>query len=155
MGTPHFLWGVFVYTFDMKIIMYSDGGARGNPGPAGAGVYIEDGEGNVIKKIAKFLGTRTNNWAEYEAVILGLEGLKRHFGQKLMSMDIELRMDSELVVRQLTGVYKVKNQDLALQYMKINNLRAEHFPKLKITHVPREKNKEADTMANKAMDAGK
>ena len=138
----------------MKIVVYSDGGARGNPGPAGAGVYIEDGDGNVVKKIAKFLGKRTNNWAEYEAVILGLEALRRLFGEKLMSMDIELRMDSELVVRQLTGVYKVKNQDLALQYMKINNLRAQHFPRIKIIHVPREKKKEADRMANKAMDKG-
>ena len=134
--------------------MYSDGGARGNPGPAGAGVYIEDGEGNVVKKIAKFLGKRTNNWAEYEAVILGLEALKKQFGTKLTEMDIELRMDSELVVRQLTNVYKVKNQDLFAQYLKIHNMRVADFPALKIIHVRREKNKEADKLANEAMDAG-
>ncbi len=139
----------------MKIIMYSDGGARGNPGPAGAGVYIEDGEGNIVKKIAKFLGKRTNNWAEYEAVILGLEALKKQFGHKLKEMDIELRMDSELVVRQLTNVYKVKNQDLFAQYLKIHNMRIKDFPMLKITHVRREKNKEADKLANEAMDAGR
>ena len=134
--------------------MYSDGGARGNPGPAGAGVYIEDGEGNIVKKIAKFLGKRTNNWAEYEAVILGLEALKKQFGNKLKEMDIELRMDSELVVRQLTNVYKVKNQDLFAQYLKIHNMRVADFPALKIIHVRREKNKEADKLANEAMDAG-
>lgn len=134
--------------------MYSDGGARGNPGPAGAGVYIEDGEGNVVKEIAKFLGKRTNNWAEYEAVVLGLEALKKQFGSKLTSMDIELRMDSELVVRQLTGVYRVKNKDLLAQYMKIQVMRAEYFPNIKIKHVRREKNKDADRLANDAMDRG-
>ena len=134
--------------------MYSDGGARGNPGPAGAGVYIEDGEGNVVKKIAKFLGKRTNNWAEYEAVILGLEALKRQFGNKLASMDIELRMDSELIVRQLTGIYKVRNKDLLAQYKRIRALRAEDFPNIRIKHVRREQNKEADKLANEAMDRG-
>jgi len=134
--------------------MYSDGGARGNPGPAGAGVYIEDGEGNVVKKIAKFLGKRTNNWAEYEAVILGLEALKRQFGNKLASMDIELRMDSELIVRQLTGIYKVRNKDLLAQYIRIRALRAEDFPNIRIKHVRREQNKEADKLANEAMDRG-
>lgn len=134
--------------------MYSDGGSRGNPGPAGSGVYIEDGEGKVVKKIAKFLGKQTNNWAEYEAIILGLEALKRHFGAKLKSMDIELRMDSELAVRQLNGIYKVKNPDLREKYLKIQKMRAEDFPPLKIKHVRREKNKEADALANEAMDAG-
>ncbi len=134
--------------------MYSDGGARGNPGPAGAGVYIEDGEGKVVKKIAKFLGKRTNNWAEYEAVILGLQALKEEFGARLAIMDIELRMDSELVVRQLNGIYRVKNQDLLAQFMKIHTLRAEYFPHAKIKHVRREKNKQADALANEAMDAG-
>ncbi|TSD00880.1 MAG: ribonuclease h [Parcubacteria group bacterium Greene0714_4] len=134
--------------------MYSDGGSRGNPGPAGAGVYIEDGEGKVVKKIAKFLGKRTNNWAEYEAVVLGLEALKRQFGEKLRSMDIELRMDSELIVRQLNGIYRVKNPDLREKYMKIQKMRAEDFLLLKIKHIRREKNKEADALANEAMDAG-
>lgn len=135
-----------------KIIMYSDGGARGNPGPAGAGVYIEDGDGKIIKKIAKFLGKRTNNWAEYEAVVLGLHALKREFGELLRIVHVELRMDSELVVRQLTGIYKVKNPDLCLQYKKIDALRRSDFPNLTIVHVRREKNKEADALANEAMD---
>ena len=96
-----FLW----YTSRMKrIILYTDGGARGNPGPAGAGAVITDESGKVLKEISKFLGRQTNNWAEYEAVILGLEALKKIFSaEKRKELDIEIKMDSELVARQLSG----------------------------------------------------
>jgi ribonuclease HI len=138
-----------------KIIIYTDGGARGNPGNAGAGVFITDESGTVIKKIAQPLGVRTNNWAEYEAVALGLKELKKMFGkEKAKEIQIEVRSDSELIVRQLSGQYQIKEETLFPQFIKIWNLRVSHFPNITFTHVPREKNKEADALANEAMDHG-
>ena len=97
-----------------KVIIYTDGGARNNPGPAGAGVVIMDG----IQKIEfkKYLGERTNNWAEYEAVVLALtEAKKRGLG----SRDIEVRMDSELIQRQLTNEYQIKEETLWPMFIKM------------------------------------
>ena len=83
-----------------RIILYTDGGARGNPGPAGAGAVITDESGKVLKEISKFLGRQTNNWAEYEAVILGLEALKKIFSaEKRKELDIEIKMDGCRVFR--------------------------------------------------------
>jgi ribonuclease HI len=136
-----------------KIIMYTDGGARGNPGPAGAGAYITDEKGKVLKEISQFLGHRTNNWAEYEAVILGLEALKKMFGAvALKQIRVEVRMDSELVARQLNHKYQVKEPSLFPQFIKVNNLEVSVVPNVVFTHVPRELNKEADRLANVAMD---
>ena len=91
-----------------KIIVYTDGGSRNNPGIAGIGVFITDEKGKVLKKAKKFLGIQTNNWAEYEGVIFALETLKQMFGSKTKDLDIELRLDSQLVERQLNGIYKIK-----------------------------------------------
>ena len=136
-----------------KIIVYTDGGARGNPGIAGAGAYIIDVSGKVLKEIAKPLGIQTNNWAEYEAIIEGLIGVKNLFGKgKLKDIDVELRSDSELLVKQLNGEYQIKDEALQMQFIKVWNLRVAHFPRLTFTHVRREKNKDADRLANDAMD---
>jgi len=136
-----------------KIIIYTDGGARGNPGIAGAGAYITYADGRVIKEISRPLGKKTNNWAEYEAVVLALDGLKKVFGsEKLKDLDIEIKMDSELVQRQLTGLYQIKEDSLASQFVKIWNMRVKDFPDLKFTHIRREFNKEADRLSNEAMD---
>jgi len=136
-----------------KIIIFTDGGARGNPGIAGAGAYITDGEGNCIKEAHRALGVRTNNWAEYEAVILGLETLKKLYGkEKLKELEIEIKMDSELVQRQLTGKYRVKDADLKLQYAKLCGIMGCDFSPIKFTHIPREQNKDADRLSNEAMD---
>jgi ribonuclease HI len=138
-----------------KIIIYTDGGARGNPGPAGAGVYITDGAGAPLGQISKFLGHQTNNWAEYEAIILGLEALKKMFGVgRLKTMEIEVRMDSQLAQRQLSGQYQIKEPTLFPQYIKVHNLRVSVVPNIRFLHIPREQNKEADRLANKAMDEG-
>lgn len=135
-----------------KIIAYTDGGARGNPGIAGSGAYITYADGHVIKEAHRALGVRTNNFAEYEAVILALEEIKKFFGkEKLHELNIEIRMDSELVQRQLTGRYRVKDKGLQQQFIKLNNVRAE-FPEIKFTHVRREDNKDADRLSNVAMD---
>jgi len=138
-----------------KVIVYTDGGARGNPGPAGAGAYIIDEDGKELAKIHSSLGIRTNNWAEYEAIIEGLEGLKKLFGKtKLKEMDIEVRSDSELIIRQLNGQYQIKDESLCAQFIKVWNLRVALFPNITFTHVRREFNKEADALANEAMDKG-
>jgi ribonuclease HI len=85
-----------------KVVLYTDGGARGNPGPAGAGAVIAEENGTVIKEVSEFLGKQTNNFAEYQAVILGLKKLKQLFGSAVWHMDIEVRLDSELIVRQVS-----------------------------------------------------
>ena len=136
-----------------KFIIYTDGGSRGNPGPAGAGAVIVEGGGAMIKEVCKDLGTMTNNEAEYEAVILGLDALKRLRGSEIMKgSEIEVRLDSELVARQLGGRYQIKEKNLWPLFIKIWNKRVAHFPHLKFTHIPREENRRADALANRAMD---
>lgn len=135
-----------------EIIIYTDGGARGNPGPAGAGIVIYDDE-RKIAEVKKYLGDRqTNNWAEYEALALGLQELKR---RGLAGKKIEVRMDSELIVKQMNNEYQVKEETLWPQYMKVHNLLVAHFPEARFVHVPREKNKEADTLVNEAIDSSR
>lgn len=134
--------------------MYTDGGARGNPGPAGAGAFITDESGKVLKEVSVFLGHRTNNWAEYEAVVLGLGGIKKLFGAKTKSLEVEVRLDSELIARQLSNIYQIKEETLFGQYIKVHNLLVKDFPHVVFVHVPREKNKDADRLANEAMDRG-
>lgn len=135
--------------------IYTDGGARGNPGPAGAGAVVLDGTGKEIARVSKFLGRQTNNWAEYEAIYLGLEALKKKVGAaKLKHARVEVKMDSELAARQLSGVYQVKEPTLFPQFMKIHNMRVKDIPHVLFTHIPREKNRVADQLANDAMDAG-
>ena len=149
-----------------EIVIYTDGGARGNPGPAGAGVAAYEGElsphssssgqansGQVKRlfELKKFLGEkRTNNWAEYEALALALTEAKR---RGLAKRGIEVRMDSELIVRQLNDEYQVKEETLWPQYMKVHNLLVAHFPDIRIVHVRREENKEADRLVNEAIDS--
>jgi len=130
-----------------NIVIYTDGGARGNPGPAGAGVYIIDGE--TTHEFKKYLGPRqTNNWAEYEAVALALEQLKQ---KGLTDRGLEFRLDSKLVVEQLMGNWKIKEPTLKPQAAKVRELLAE-FPSYKFTYVPRAQNKEADRLVNEALD---
>lgn len=134
------------------ITIYTDGGARNNPGPAGAGVIITDKNGKVLKEISKFLGTQTNNWAEYEAVILGFKEAKK---LGLKGRRIEFKLDSELVAEQLSGHYQVKEPTLFRQFITAHNFQVKDFPKVTFIYIPREKNKDADRLANDAMDRGK
>ncbi len=136
-----------------KIIVYTDGGSRGNPGPAAAGVVIQNERGDVIKKYGEALGIQTNNHAEYFAVVSALKKLKQLFGkEKTRSLTVEIRMDSELVVRQLSGQYKIEKEELFPLFIAVWNLKLD-FGSITFTHVPREKNKEADRMVNEALDA--
>jgi len=137
------------------ITIYTDGGARGNPGPSGAGAVVLGADGSVLGEVSRFLGVRTNNWAEYEAVILGLEAVKKIFGLKrCKETKIAVKLDSELVARQLSGVYQIKEPTLFPQFIKVHNLRVSTFPHVSFTHIRREHNTEADRLANEAMDRG-
>ncbi len=131
---------------DMKVKLYTDGAARGNPGPAGIGAVIKDDGGRLVREIYKYLGEATNNQAEYVALIEGLKGSLK-YGAK----EVEVFADSELMVRQLNGEYRVKNQGLKPLYKEVVEL-LQKFNKYTISHVRREFNKEADSLANKAID---
>ena len=131
-----------------KILIYTDGGARNNPGPAGAGIFALEGDRKLFE-LKKYLGEQTNNFAEYEALILALTEAKK---RGLAEREIEVRMDSELIVRQMTNEYQVKEETLWPQYMKVHNLIVAHFPDAKFVHVRREENKEADRLVNEAID---
>ncbi len=134
-----------------KIIVYADGGARGNPGPAAIGVVIMRGN-RAIGKYAESVGKRTNNEAEYEAVIFALKKLKHLFGkQKTRDLEIEVKMDSELVVRQLSGKYKITEKRFYPLFIKIWNLKMD-FGDISFTEIPREKNREADRLLNEELD---
>ncbi len=134
------------------VICYTDGGARGNPGPAGAGAYVTKGNGEVIDEVSLFLGNGTNNFAEYAAVVLALQTVKKQYGARTKSLHVEIRMDSELIQRQLSGKYQIKEPSLIPQFIEIHNMRVKDFPHVKFVHVRREQNKEADRLANEAMD---
>ena len=137
---------------DKKIIVYTDGGSRGNPGQAALGVAIYDGEGKPIKLYGEKLGVKTNNEAEYAAVVSGLKKVKALFGkEKTKKMHVEMRMDSELVKKQLTGVYRIEQEHLFPSFIAIWNLKLD-FASVTFVHVPREKNREADRMVNEALD---
>lgn len=130
-----------------KVIINTDGGARGNPGPAGIGVVIRDAEtGETLEEHAEYLGETTNNQAEYRAVILGLKRAK-----DLGAVEVEIVTDSELVVKQANGEYKVKNPDLAVRFLEMKNLTT-HFTRCRFRHVRRELNTRADYLSNVAMD---
>ena len=135
-----------------KLIIYTDGGSRGNPGPAALGVVIQDTSGKLIKEYGEPLGVSTNNEAEYEAVIFALKKVKALFGKdKTKTMTLEVRMDSELVMKQLTGKYKIEEEKLFPLFIKIWNLKID-FGAITFTHIPREKNRDADRMVNIALD---
>ncbi len=138
-----------VKSYDMKLIIQTDGGARGNPGPAGIGVVISDEDGKVLEEHAEYLGKTTNNQAEYKAVILGLQR-----AVALGATSVEVRADSELMVRQATGEYKVKNPDLAQRFLELKNLETRLGGRVSYRHVRREQNKHADKLSNIAMDKG-
>ena len=133
-----------------SLIVHTDGAARGNPGPAGIGVVIESRPGQVVQTIARAIGRRTNNQAEYEAVIAGLRA-----AQSLEAQQVTLMLDSELVARQLRGEYRVKHPGLKELSDQVAAL-LRGFAGVRIMHVPRSRNAAADRLANEGIDsAGK
>lgn len=164
-----------------KLLIYTDGGARGNPGPAACGVVIKNENGEIIFKISKYLGIVTNNQAEYEALILALQkakGIMKSRNTKSCAQNtyvqntkfcaqesrntkfcvptgnknIECFLDSELVVKHLNREYKIKDENLQPLFIKVWNLTLD-FDCVKFTHIPREENKLADGLVNKELDA--
>ena len=129
-----------------KIEIYVDGGSRGNPGPSGVGVVILDAGGNRLKEISKYIGETTNNIAEYSALLYGLEEAL------ILRVDkIIVNLDSELVARQLTGDYRVKDPGLKPLFERAMNM-LKSFKSFEIRHIEREKNKEADKLVNRAIN---
>ncbi len=139
-----------------KVIIYTDGASRGNPGKASVGVVFCNQKKEVIKKHSTYLGDKiTNNEAEYQAVIIALKKFIALFGKKLAEKtDIEIKSDSELLVKQLEGKYKIINPNIQKLFVQVWNLKLD-FRKVKFKLVSREKNKEADNLANEALDEKK
>ncbi len=136
-----------------KVSIYTDGGSRGNPGKAAAGVVFCNEKGEVIKKFGKYLGDNiTNNEAEYNAAIMGLEKFKSTFGKSLTkSAEIHLYSDSELLVNQVKGKYKIENEKLIPLFLRFWNLRTD-FKKVRVNYISRNGNKEADAVVNETLD---
>jgi probable phosphoglycerate mutase len=132
----------------LKATLYADGAARGNPGPAGSGALLLDERGQRLAELALPLGRATNNVAEYRALILGLEEARRRGVD-----DIDVLMDSMLVVRQMQGLWKIKHPGIRPLALRAGALLAE-FAKRTIEHIPREENWRADALANRAIDEG-
>jgi len=128
------------------IILHTDGGARGNPGPAAIGVVLENEQKKVIKEFGRYIGPATNNQAEYQALIAALTEAK-HLG----AAKVICYLDSELIVKQLKQEYKVKDKDLGVLFIKAWNL-SQSFKEVSYHHIPREQNKHADALVNQALD---
>ena len=128
-----------------RVVIYADGASRGNPGPAAIGAVIKDERGRLIASISQRIGKATNNQAEYRAIITALEEADR-----LGARQVDIKMDSELVVKQINGEYRVKKATLKPLYQQVKQLLGllEGFT---ITHIPRQQNTEADNLANKAL----
>ncbi len=130
----------------MHVHIYTDGGSRGNPGPAASGAVIKSQDGELLAEVTEYLGKTTNNQAEYTAIIIGLER-----AVKLGATQVSLFMDSELATKQLKGEYRVKDPEIAKRFLEVKNL-LHKFDQVSFTHIRREKNEEADALVNKCLD---
>lgn len=136
-----------------KIITYIDGGSRGNPGPSAIGIVICNDKEKILKKYSEYLGETTNNEAEYQALIFALKKIKLLYGKKkIKDLEIEIRSDSELLIKQLNGEYKILEQNIQSLFIKVWNLKTD-FDKVKFILIPREENKETDGLVNEALNS--
>lgn len=133
----------------MKLIMFTDGGARGNPGPAATGIVIKNESGKTVDSSGEYLGEQTNNFAEYSALIAGLKKAK-----ELGATEVECILDSELIVKQMRREYKVKEPTLQKKFIEAYNATMQ-FKKVTFKHTLRENNKEADAIVNRILDERK
>lgn len=131
-----------------SIVIFVDGASRGNPGEAGIGVAVYDNKGKLMTEISRYIGIATNNVAEYKALI---EGLK--VGLEMNAANIHVKSDSQLLIRQLTGIYKVKSEGLKPLHEEAGNL-LKKYRKYELEHIPREYNKHADKLANEGIENG-
>ena len=132
----------------MKLVIYTDGASRGNPGPASYGFIVLDEKGKLLREEGEYIGQTTNNVAEYTAVLKALEWIKKKYNDRV---EISMFADSKLVAEQLSGRYKIKSPHLKLLIEKIRNLSFD-FEDITFSHIPREKNTKADKLANQALD---
>ncbi len=135
----------------LKLIVYTDGASRGNPGPASYGFTVADGKGKLLYEEGEYIGITTNNVAEYTAVLKSFKLIRKKFQEK-SPLQIELFADSKLVAEQLSGRFKIKHPNLKPIFNEIKVLEMQ-FGSVMYTHVPREKNTLADSLANKALDS--
>ena len=142
------------------IVIYCDGGSRGNPGPAAVGVIIADSRGfdagpRGKKEYSKFINIATNNDAEYQAIIFAMKKVKQLYGnERAEKMSLEIKMDSELIANQLNGKFKIKEKSLVPFFIDIWNLKQD-FKEVKFIQIPREENKEADKLVNQELNRQK
>lgn len=137
----------------MLFTIYGDGGSRGNPGPAGSGAIIRAEAGETVATVSEYLGVTTNNVAEYTAILRALETLAAMLGSAAKDADVQVRMDSMLVIRQMRGEWKIKHPNMKPLAARVAEL-ARLFRSVSYEHVYREYNKDADRLANEAMDRG-
>lgn len=137
---------------NMKLIINTDGGARGNPGPAGIGAVIKDEQGNLLFEKGEYIGETTNNQAEYKALIMALQNASTILSHKSEVLNLEIRMDSELIVKQITGEYKIKDPGLKILAAEVFGL-LKNFGSYEFVHVRREFNSHADRLVNEALDS--
>lgn len=134
-----------------KLLVFADGGARGNPGPAAIGFIVKDSLGEILVKKGKFIGKATNNVAEYTAVIEALGWIKNNITINNQQLTISFFLDSKLIVNQLNGLFKIKNSGLRNLIIKVRQLEREAGGNVSYHFIPREKNKEADTLVNQSL----
>lgn len=135
-----------------KFFIYTDGASKGNPGPSGIGVAIYNRRNSLLKEYSEFLGEATNNEAEYQAAVFALEKFKLLFGKKkAKESEVVLRTDSDLLVKQMNGEYKIESQGLQPLFLRLWNLRLD-FGELRIEHLRREENEKADRLAKEAVE---
>jgi ribonuclease HI len=133
----------------MEATLFADGGSRGNPGPAASGAVLIGQDGEILREVGEFLGTATNNVAEWTALEIGLQAALEHGIRRLA-----VRLDSELVVKQLSGEYRVKHPGLQPFYRRVGAL-IRKFEEVDVRHVPRKQNKLADALVNQVLDAAR
>jgi ribonuclease HI len=136
-----------------KITIYTDGASRGNPGQASIGIAFLNEKGDVVKKHSEYLGDKiSNNEAEYRAVIIALKKFKMIFGkEKAKEAEVEIKSDSELMVSQLNGLYKIMNENIGKLFLEVWNAKLD-FNNVKFTKIPRGENSVSDGLANEALD---
>lgn len=138
-----------------KVICYTSGEATGNPGPAAIGVYITDELGVMQEEMGQTIGNSTKDFAEYQAVLVGLQTLRSMLGESSITTEIELRLSSDLVKKQLNRESPINEPGFVPMFIEIHNMSVISFPFLILTLIPREDNKEADRLVNEALDTNK
>ncbi len=136
----------------LSITIYTDGGSRGNPGPAATGTHIEDQDGNTLAEIGKTIGITTNNVAEYKAIIEGLSWVLENKNKLINLKKVDFFMDSNLAAMQLNGIYKIKSPGLRILLFEARQLESQIKLPITYKHIPREQNKKADRLVNIALD---